>query len=119
MRSMRMPKRSHQTESLLRPKREWPLAKGTPLSMRIAAGRELLLEVQRSLPNTSESEVAQAFLYRLKEGGTKPAAVEDWPLIDVSMPPAPPPKPSIKVDEAALRPVITLSLIAWPSGLPR
>ena len=39
MRSMAMPSRSHQTESLERLKRPLGLAKGTPLSERMAAGR--------------------------------------------------------------------------------
>ena len=38
IRSTRMPSRSHQTESLKRPKSELGLAKDTPLSVRIAAG---------------------------------------------------------------------------------
>src|ERR1700746_1053204 len=44
MRSMAMPSLSHQTESLERLKREFGLAKGTPLSVRIALGRAELLE---------------------------------------------------------------------------
>jgi hypothetical protein len=34
-----MPSRSHQTESLLRPNSAQALAKGTPLSVRMALGR--------------------------------------------------------------------------------
>ena len=39
MRSMVMPRRSHQTESLERLNRALGLAKGTPLSERMASGR--------------------------------------------------------------------------------
>ena len=39
MRSMAMPRRSHQTESLERLNKALGLAKGTPLSERMAAGR--------------------------------------------------------------------------------
>ena len=38
MRSMPIPRRSHHTESLDRPKKAPRLAKGTPLSLRIALG---------------------------------------------------------------------------------
>src|SRR5579872_5928373 len=39
MRSIPMPRRSHQTASLLRLNRAWGDAKGTPLSLRMLAGR--------------------------------------------------------------------------------
>src|SRR5215472_7994577 len=39
MRSMSMPRRNHQTESSERLKRAFGLAKGTPLSERMASGR--------------------------------------------------------------------------------
>jgi hypothetical protein len=39
MRSIAMPRRSHQTESLERLKRAFGLAKGTPLSERMASGK--------------------------------------------------------------------------------
>ena len=38
MRSIPIPRRNHHTESLERPKKSSALAKGTPLSVRIASG---------------------------------------------------------------------------------
>jgi len=39
MRSIEIPRRSHHTDSLLKPKKALVLAKGTPLSLRMARGR--------------------------------------------------------------------------------
>jgi len=44
IRSMPIPSRSHQTASLLKLNKAWAEAKGTPLSVRILAGRPRLLK---------------------------------------------------------------------------
>jgi hypothetical protein len=47
-----MPRLSHQTDSLLNPKRALGLAKGTPLSVRIARGRPNFF---KTLSNTEKA----------------------------------------------------------------
>ena len=60
MRSMWMPRRGHQAESLLKPKSAWLLANGTRLSLRIALWRDSIpnrmnLSAQRGpMPDRSE-----------------------------------------------------------------
>src|SRR5258708_33932770 len=49
IRSMPIPRRSHQTESLLRPKKPLLLAKGTPVALRIGRGTPKPL---KALPTT-------------------------------------------------------------------
>jgi hypothetical protein len=46
MRSMPMPRRNHQTESLERPNKALALAKGVPLSVRMALGRPKSLKTR-------------------------------------------------------------------------
>jgi hypothetical protein len=49
MRSTPITKRSHHTESLERPKKAPRLAKGTPLSLRIALGRPYSLKTRSKM----------------------------------------------------------------------
>ena len=60
MRSMAMPSRSHQTESLERLNRAFGLAKGTPLSERMACGRP------RSRNSCSKAVTASVFAGRFE-----------------------------------------------------
>ena len=56
MRSMPMPKRSHHTESLERPKKA-TLAKGAPLSVRIARGKPKSLKARSKTLKANSSLV--------------------------------------------------------------
>ena len=51
MRSIPIPRRNHQTESFERPKNEFGLAKGTPLSVRIASGSPKSLKTRSNTVN--------------------------------------------------------------------
>src|SRR5258708_36830059 len=57
IRSMPIPRRSHQTESLLRPKKALLLAKGTPLSLRIGRGSPKSLKALSKTVNAKHSLV--------------------------------------------------------------
>jgi hypothetical protein len=57
MRSMPIPRRSHYTESLVKPKKAPPLAKGMPLSVRIARGSPKSLKTRSNTVNASTALV--------------------------------------------------------------
>src|SRR6267378_777046 len=56
IRSMTIPSRSHQTASLLRLNKAWAEAKGTPLSLRILAGRPRSLKSRSNTRNCIASQ---------------------------------------------------------------
>lgn len=60
MRSMPIPKRSHQTDSLDKPNRELGLAKGTPLSVRIAAGSPKSLKMRSNTVKAGLARVLES-----------------------------------------------------------
>jgi hypothetical protein len=51
MRSIAIPKRSHHTDNLLKPKKALLLANGVPLSVRIASGKPKSLKARSNTVN--------------------------------------------------------------------
>ena len=67
MRSMAMPRRSHQTESFERLNRALGLAKGTPLSERMALGSPRSVNSRSKAVNASSSRVASKASHRSRK----------------------------------------------------